>query len=355
MTNKLTIEQITDALASAGCSISRLHSIPSYLQIMGRTESITSAITLLVEAATFDANVECGKAIERQKHWRSRSVEANTELSEAWGDYAAMKSERDELRKQLAASQNDVKQLRAARDKRKPECVQTTAKASTQERGCFRAGLGIGAIIDREFEKVRAACRKNDESINDGWIECKYLPINQWCDVKRADGTTDRVRTPEVRGVQQAAEITHYRPVKKEAKPKQDDGWIAWESIVWGDCPVEHGTPVIVRYRDGAVSGVLEAMKLLKGTQRDASVAFWYQQGYDVDIVAYKLAPKAADNGDWIEWGGSQFNCYPKGVDCGVWVDVRLRDGSSSKIVAQSFNWQHKNHPGDIIAYRLVK
>lgn len=70
MTNKLTIKQITDALAFAGCSVeSKEYSLSGQrVLVEGRAIKIVQAITSLVEAATFDANIECGKAIERQKY-----------------------------------------------------------------------------------------------------------------------------------------------------------------------------------------------------------------------------------------------------------------------------------------------
>lgn len=389
--------------------------------IEGRPDEIRNAITSIIEAAMLDLQAAHDQTKKDQQDWRAHhNAQYSAQMKSFDAMCSDAQLTINSLRQQLAAARNDVKQLREALDKRDHPLIGTTWKVvgyhdrrttetqadgtvllhdpvtgkawtadgvrverktvtaqdaisevmaamhedegapqpkKSQYRGSFLANLDFGAMMDREFEKVRAACRKNDESINDGWIECKYLPINQWCDVKRADGTTDRVCRPEVRGVQQAAEITHYRPIKKESKPREDDGWIAWQSIVWSDCPVEPGTPVIVRYRDGTVSGVLGAMKRQKDGERDASVSYWFRHGFDNDIVAYKLAPKAADNDGWIEWHGGE--CP---VLNGVRVDVQYRCGESARNVPANMSadageacWLKRGYMYDIIAYRLAK
>lgn len=61
--------------------------------------------------------------------------------------------------------------------------------------------------------------------------------------------------------------------------------WIEWTG---GDCPVAKGTLVDVKYRDGHVERRLPANELHPST-RDASVAFWKNDGVDSDIVAYRL------------------------------------------------------------------
>lgn len=52
----------------------------------------------------------------------------------------------------------------------------------------------------------------------------------------------------------------------------------------------------------------------------------------------------------WIEWGGGE--CP---VGNGVKVDIRFREGSEFLRFDADREWNHKDHPFDIIAYRVVK
>lgn len=63
------------------------------------------------------------------------------------------------------------------------------------------------------------------------------------------------------------------------------DGWIDWAG---GECPVEEGTLVDVRYRDGEELSALPANDFAK-SHRDASHAFWRNDGSQNDIIAYRL------------------------------------------------------------------
>ena len=67
---------------------------------------------------------------------------------------------------------------------------------------------------------------------------------------------------------------------KAEATQSADDGWIPWEG---GACPVEVGTRVDVRYRDGWEGDGLSFMwRWHHATQKSSDVK-------ELDIVAYRV------------------------------------------------------------------
>ena len=72
---------------------------------------------------------------------------------------------------------------------------------------------------------------------------------------------------------------------KYESALAASEGWIEWEG---GECPVGKGTLVDVRYRDGQELSALPANGMTKGA-RDASYAFWHDDGNINDIIAYRL------------------------------------------------------------------
>ena len=64
------------------------------------------------------------------------------------------------------------------------------------------------------------------------------------------------------------------------AAPQSDDGWIPWGG---GACPVEVGTRVDVRYRDGWEGGGLASkFRWLHATQESSDVK-------ELDIIAYRV------------------------------------------------------------------
>lgn len=69
-----------------------------------------------------------------------------------------------------------------------------------------------------------------------------------------------------------------------EAALAKNDGWIEWG----GECPVEEGALVDVRYRDGKELSALPANDIATSS-RDASCAFWRNDGAINDIIAYRL------------------------------------------------------------------
>jgi hypothetical protein len=64
-------------------------------------------------------------------------------------------------------------------------------------------------------------------------------------------------------------------------------GWIEWPG---GECPVPRGTVVEVRYRDGTVwAGTAVMVNVPPTAERCANSAFWRHDGWDNDIVAYRV------------------------------------------------------------------
>lgn len=61
--------------------------------------------------------------------------------------------------------------------------------------------------------------------------------------------------------------------------------WIEWQG---GECPVPKGTMIDVRFRDGAQRDNIPALEILTET-REASEAFWDDDGMENDIIAYRV------------------------------------------------------------------
>lgn len=64
----------------------------------------------------------------------------------------------------------------------------------------------------------------------------------------------------------------------------KNDGWIEWGG---GECPVEEGALVDVKYRDGVIKKGLRA--LIANSGRSASRLFWVKDNIPTDIIAYRL------------------------------------------------------------------
>lgn len=105
----------------------------------------------------------------------------------------------------------------------------------------------------------------------------------------------------------------------------KNEGWIDWGG---GECPVECGTVVDVKYRDGVIKKGLRA--LIANSGRSASRLFWVKDNIPTDIIAYRLhqpqevaqteAGQEADLNDCIgqtpatEWNGE--GLPPAGCVC---------------------------------------
>jgi hypothetical protein len=64
-----------------------------------------------------------------------------------------------------------------------------------------------------------------------------------------------------------------------------DDGWIEWKG---GECPVDHGVMIDVRYRDGVVRKCMPALEPV-ADYHDVMHQYWQNDGIDGDIIAYRL------------------------------------------------------------------
>ena len=82
-------------------------------------------------------------------------------------------------------------------------------------------------------------------------------------------------------------------------KITNSEGWIEWKG---GRCPVEKGTLVDVKYRDGieifSLPALLNPPYEENNTFRDASGAFWRKHGQRNDIIAYRLSNTDSCNCD---------------------------------------------------------
>lgn len=78
------------------------------------------------------------------------------------------------------------------------------------------------------------------------------------------------------------SEIT--REQYEAALAAKNDGWIEWGG---GECQVEEGTLVDVKYRDGVIKKGLRA--LIANSGRSASRLFWVKDNIPTDIIAYRL------------------------------------------------------------------
>jgi len=63
------------------------------------------------------------------------------------------------------------------------------------------------------------------------------------------------------------------------------NGWIEWKG---GECPVDHGVMIDVRYRDGVVRKCMPALEPV-ADYHDVMHQYWQNDGVDGDIIAYRL------------------------------------------------------------------
>lgn len=86
---------------------------------------------------------------------------------------------------------------------------------------------------------------------------------------------------------QQLAAMGEHMQEMEECKPefKVPDGWIEWKG---GECPVDHGVMIDVRYRDGAVRKCMPALEPV-ADYHDVMHQYWQNDGVDGDIIAYLL------------------------------------------------------------------
>lgn len=137
--------------------------------------------------------------------------------------------------------------------------------------------------------------------------------------------------------------------------------WIDW---LGGDCPVEKGVLVDVRYRDGVEALGLQARQNVVG-KRDAQQAFWDDEGKSNDIVAYRLSEEAAeksplqpDADGWYEHDGGAMPCPADSI-----VEVLLFGETEEDLDAAHkgpgsswcWDWSDVRSVGDIVKWRYAE
>lgn len=173
-----------------------------------------------------------------------------------------------ELRQQLAAAQNDVKQLRQSRDKRKPEYVRATANGIYDRRTVERQDDGTVILRDPVTRKTWAV---DGTSIGDD-----STTPNEQTDALRLKIEVDKPRIiaslekfiQEISGAVGDAAVT---------PACEDDGWIEWHG---GKCPVQIGK-VECKLRSGGY--------LSPEYARDMHPSWWCNDNNQFDIIAYRL------------------------------------------------------------------
>lgn len=161
----------------------------------------------------------------------------------------------------------------------------------------------------------------------------------------------------------------------ESALANKNDGWIEWGG---GECPVEEGALVDVKYRDGVIKKGLRA--LIANSGRSASRLFWVKDNIPTDIIAYRLhqpqeaeQPKSDEEVDLNEcighdaapvWNGE--GLPPVGMEIEYsFAKVNYRtDFSRGKVLAYGMqnvfmeHWASKNEfiqPLDKIEFRPIR
>lgn len=360
MSNKLTIDNIINAAQSFGCRAAIIGpvSMGDFCAIEGADSAIVQAITSLIESATLDANIKCGKIEERRIVWRDRAHKAEAELRESWADYAGLQAACDELRQQLAAAQNDVKQLRAARDKRRPEYVHVTVNGDTR------------TYYDRRKPETQAdgSVLLRDPVTGKAWT-ADGTEAGKWS----AAGNPSREREDQYYAT---AEDYHQKCIAK-VKPAAQDAFPEWKLAVLDkyiellekDHPAMFGNIRTEAADKSAVSEVMAAMhedeseplkkRLGKFTATVIS-AMRESIAEDAKKVIGKISEQAAiqdciaDEDGWIEWDGDVTRPWP--VPLGTRIEYKLRDGYiDQRPCASMLIWRNDGAGSDIIAYRIPK
>ena len=73
-----------------------------------------------------------------------------------------------------------------------------------------------------------------------------------------------------------------------DAPEADSDGWIPWRG---GKMPVEKGTLVVVRHRNGAISEAVPAGETVRGSRTFAKV--WGHTGHPGDVIAYRIVKES--------------------------------------------------------------
>lgn len=130
------------------------------------------------------------------------------------------------------------------------------------ERSMGKAAAAFNAVTGQSLSEAN------------GWLLMALLKMVR-------DNTTDKPHEDSLH------DLVAYGALYGEARLSPGSDWIEWGG---GVCPVPAGTPVMIRLRDGTEHGPFPAL-LMDASQQgiDASGAFWRNDGYMVDIIAYRI------------------------------------------------------------------
>lgn len=159
-----------------------------------------------------------------------------------------------------------------------------------------RGGWPEGAVaVTQDNDGAVCAWVFHDPSHNGyGWLHrsgrglCRY-----WCGIDGLPLADDSSKSI----------VTRYQ---YEAALAASEGWVEWGG---GECPVEEGTLVDVRFRDGDDDRNIEAIDLL-----------WNHENWSADIIAYRLHKpgiKSRANDDRLEQDLNE--CIGQDVDMPEW------------------------------------
>lgn len=74
---------------------------------------------------------------------------------------------------------------------------------------------------------------------------------------------------------------------KQQKENQMSNNWIENTS---GVCPVEKGTLIDVKFRDGQIMLSIPALETIYGSEREASRCFWIDDSVENDIIAWRLS-----------------------------------------------------------------
>lgn len=148
---------------------------------------------------------------------------------------------------------------------------------------------GVEAMAQDADGAVQNYSDTRDIRINDEFahgssrIACSYSIESGECEV-----STDRLTAIITREQYEAALAEKQNPLPWDEEKTDADGWIDWAG---GECPVEEGTLVDVRYRCGRENHHVSAGIVcdMGGSDSDCCAEDWSHDNSTHDIIAYRL------------------------------------------------------------------
>lgn len=275
MTKQLTMKQIADAMASAGGNVCQLDTSHPCVQILGKTESITSVIASLIE---------------------SENLKLSDDLLALQLDYAVLHTERDYLRQRLDAAQNDAKQLRQSRDKRDggirehplfmSEFEKNFKAAGDYIEGIVRAknGLGGDASVSSDVNKPIAPHVTTQDAISEVMAamhedenDSFKARLEKFTELRKAEIIAKRKEIIAKAAAKVVADMRARFPAQNCSA--DSDGWIEWHG---GECPVGAERVVQCKLRCGNIFDSMASKLIHK--------SYWRKDNHQYDIIAYRLA-----------------------------------------------------------------